>query len=169
MNVTAFQKNLTKLLKNFFCDTISKVSGTNLSLTMNVIAKHKLYSKFFFNTPYIKSELHSIDLDASGQVYGRFVCLVVSEIRKNYKYLTFNAYPDVKIRIFNLTKLYFTGNKTNEKKWFRHSGYMGGLKSEKIDFQSSSNVKKIFFKSLRGMLPKNSCSSKIIGKMVEIC
>jgi large subunit ribosomal protein L13 len=57
--------------------------------------------------------------------------------------------------ITNAASLVVTGNKLTDKKYYRHSGYPGGLKETSVAEQLVKDPTKIIFHSVRGMLPVN--------------
>ena len=69
--------------------------------------------------------------DASNQVLGRFASEVAQVLRgKHRPDYSPNIYMGDAVIIVNADKIRVTGNKSETKKYFRHSGYPGGIKSE---------------------------------------
>jgi large subunit ribosomal protein L13 len=71
-------------------------------------------------------------VDAEGQVFGRVASKVANILRgKNKPYYTPHMDTGDYVIIVNADKLVFTGNKLDEKVYYHHSGYAGGLKETK--------------------------------------
>ena len=69
------------------------------------------------------------------------------------------------IVVINAEKVKVTGNKDIQKKYFRHSGYPGGLKSSTFSEIIEKNPEDIILKAVKGMLPKNKLSNSMISKL----
>ena len=69
------------------------------------------------------------------------------------------------IVVINAEKVKVTGNKDIQKKYFRHSGYPGGLKSSTFSEIIEKNPEDIILKAVKGMLPKNKLSNSMIYKL----
>lgn len=57
--------------------------------------------------------------------------------------------------ITNILKIKFTGNKLEQKQYYKHSGYPGGLKSKNLKEIWSKDPKQVIIKAVSGMIPKN--------------
>jgi large subunit ribosomal protein L13 len=98
----------------------------------------------------------AITIDAKGKSIGR----VASEASK---FLQGKHLPDfaphkfsaVKVNIENLSGAKFTGKKFDQKVYHKHTGYIGHLKETKLKELWQKDPKKVFFRALNGMLPKN--------------
>ncbi|WP_343188963.1 50S ribosomal protein L13 [Buchnera aphidicola (Chaitoregma tattakana)] len=69
------------------------------------------------------------------------------------------------IVIFNAEKISFTGNKINKKIYFRHTGYVGGLKAINLKSLLLIQPEFVIKRAIKGMLPKNTLGRKIIKKL----
>ena len=58
--------------------------------------------------------------------------------------------------IVNADKIRVTGNKAKDKKYYRHSGYPGGLKSESFEEAMAKHPERVIEHAVKGMLPKNT-------------
>ncbi|MCL4387050.1 MAG: 50S ribosomal protein L13 [Patescibacteria group bacterium] len=67
--------------------------------------------------------------------------------------------------IINTDKVKVTGNKEEKKIYYSHSWYPGGLKSLSFKELKEKDSRKIVFRAVKGMLPKNKLSNDIIGKL----
>ncbi len=101
-------------------------------------------------------------IDAEGQTLGRLATKVAYLLRgKNKAYFTPHQECGDFVVVINADKITVSGNKLDNKKYYRHSGYMGGLKE--------STLREVFVKkpadplerAIRGMLPHNRLGRKI--------
>ena len=105
-------------------------------------------------------------LDASDKTLGR-LCAKISSIlmgKNKAQYTPHNDLGDY-IVIINAEKVKVTGNKDIQKKYYRHSGYPGGLKSSTFSEIIEKNPENVILKAVKGMLPKNKLSSSMISKL----
>lgn len=95
-------------------------------------------------------------VDASGQTLGRLATQVASVLRgKNKPYFTPNVDTGDYVIVINAEKIQLTGDKWNKKKYYRHTGYIGGLKETSYKELLENKPEFIIEKAVRGMLPKN--------------
>ena len=95
-------------------------------------------------------------VDATDLVLGRVSTEVASLLKGKHK-PTYTPHVDCGdyIIIVNAQKVNLTGNKLDDKLYYRHSGYPGGLKSRTAKRMLELQPQKVLEKSIRGMLPKN--------------
>lgn len=95
-------------------------------------------------------------VDASGEVLGRLAAQVAHILRGKHK-PTFAPHHDVGdfVIVINASKVRLTGNKLNQKIWYRHSGYPGGLKAVAYDKLLAERADVAVEKAIKGMLPHN--------------
>ena len=95
-------------------------------------------------------------VDADGQVLGRLAAQVAHLLRGKHK-PTFAPHYDVGdfVIVINASKVRLTGNKLNQKIWYRHSGYPGGLKAVGYDKLLAERADVAVEKAIKGMLPHN--------------
>ena len=95
-------------------------------------------------------------LDASGKILGRLATEVATILRGKHK-PQFRPYLLIgdKVIIINAAKIKVTGNKMTDKKYYRHSGYIGSLKTETLGEVFSKNPSEVIRRAVLGMLPKN--------------
>ncbi len=105
-------------------------------------------------------------VDADGQILGRLASAVASILRGKNKPM-FTPHMDVgdHVIIINAGKIRVTGKKAKTKKYYRHTGYPGGLRSESYSDLIKSNPEKILEKAIWGMLPHNKLGKKIYKKL----
>ena len=105
-------------------------------------------------------------IDANDIVLGRLATKVADILRGKNKaiYTPFFDCGDFVI-VINAEKIKLTGAKEKQKNYFRHSGYMGGLKKISYDKMMATHPERIIIHAVRGMLPKNRLNRKIIKKL----
>ena len=67
--------------------------------------------------------------------------------------------------VINAEKIKITGNKNEQKMYFRHTGYPGGIKSQSFNDLVSTYPDRIITSAVKGMLPKNKLSNSVIKKL----
>ena len=105
-------------------------------------------------------------LDASNKTLGRLSAKISSILmgKNKARYTPHNDLGDY-IVVINAEKVKVTGNKDIQKKYYRHSGYPGGLKSSTFSEIIEKNPEDIILKAVKGMLPKNKLSNSMISKL----
>ncbi|MGE5248048.1 MAG: 50S ribosomal protein L13 [Verrucomicrobiota bacterium] len=106
-------------------------------------------------------------VDAEGQVLGRMATRIADVLRGKHKpVFTPNADTGDFVIVVNADKVKLTGKKMSEKIYYRHSGYMGGLKSttpEKV--LGGTHPERIVEWAVRGMLPKTRLGDRLFTKL----
>jgi len=102
----------------------------------------------------IKRENHIIDVD--GKVLGRISTQIAVLLRGKHK-PDFVPYKDAGdfVTIKNVEKLKFTGTKFKNKIYYRHTGYLGGLKKATLKDIYEKDPSEILRRAVYGMLTKN--------------
>lgn len=105
-------------------------------------------------------------IDATDKSLGRLASEIVNLLRGKDKpdFLPSADRGDFVI-VKNVEKLRLTGKKLKEKRYFRHSGYPGGLKEIKLETLFKENPQEVLRKAVWGMLPKNKLRKKIIKRL----
>jgi large subunit ribosomal protein L13 len=95
-------------------------------------------------------------VDASSAPFGRVATTVAKYLIGKYK-PTYTAHVDGGdyVVVLNAAKLVATGNKMEAKKYYRHSGFPGGIKERTLIEQLGIDPTKVIVDAVRGMLPKN--------------
>jgi large subunit ribosomal protein L13 len=107
-----------------------------------------------------------IVVDADNQVLGRLASQIATRIRG--KHLpTFSPHVDGGefVVVVNADKVKLTGDKWNQKTYYRYSGYMGGLKSITARKLIQEKPERMIRLAVWGMLPKNRLGRKLIKKL----
>lgn len=105
-------------------------------------------------------------VDASGKILGRLVSQIAKYLRGKHK-PEFTPHVDAGdyIVVINAAKVRVTGNKKQEKVYYRHSGYPGGLKETTFEKQQAKDPRKIIEHAVKGMLPKNPLGRAMLRKL----
>ncbi len=105
-------------------------------------------------------------VDAEGMVLGRLASEVARRLRGKHKptFCTFMDNGDFVV-VINAEKVRLTGKKWDDKIYYRHSGYMGGLKATTAREMREKKPEEIIRKAVKGMLPKNRLGRKQLKKL----
>ncbi|NOX34365.1 MAG: 50S ribosomal protein L13 [Deltaproteobacteria bacterium] len=105
-------------------------------------------------------------IDAEDKILGRLASKVAYRIRGKHNPL-FTPHVDTGdwVVIINADKIRMTGNKLEQKKYYRHSGYVGGIKSVTAKELIEKKPEELIKKAVKGMLPKNRLGRKLGKKL----
>lgn len=105
-------------------------------------------------------------VDLENQVLGRAASEIAKILRGKHK-PTFTPHIDTGdfVIAVNCEKIKLTGNKLTDKRYFRHSGYIGNLKSVSAGEVLEANPDRVIFAAVRGMLPKNTLGRAQLKKL----
>lgn len=105
-------------------------------------------------------------VDAEGKVLGRLATVVASRLRGKCNPL-FTPHADVGdyIVVINADKVVMTGKKWEQKMYYRHTGYPGGLKETAAKDMLLKKPEEIVRHAVKGMLPKNRLGRKLFKKL----
>ncbi|NJM32957.1 MAG: 50S ribosomal protein L13 [Limnobacter sp.] len=105
-------------------------------------------------------------IDAEGKILGRVASEVARRLRGKHK-PEFTPHVDTGdfIIIVNASKLRVTGNKARDKKYFRHSGYPGGIYETNFEKMQERFPGRALEKAVKGMLPKGPLGYAMIKKL----
>jgi large subunit ribosomal protein L13 len=105
-------------------------------------------------------------IDAADVVLGRLASQSAILLRGKHKPI-FAPHVDTGdfVIIINASKVALTGNKLQDKRAYRHSGYPGGLRSVSYADLMARNPEKAVEKAVRGMLPKNTLGRHQLSKL----
>ena len=105
-------------------------------------------------------------MDCSGKRLGRLSVQVANILRgKNKPEYTPNSDVGDFVVLVNAKNIEVTGNKSENKIYFRHTGYPGGIKKISFKAQLEKDPEKIIRDAVKGMLPKNKLNRQIIKKL----
>lgn len=105
-------------------------------------------------------------VDADGAVLGRLASEVAKLLRGKHKPI-FAPHLDVgdHVVIVNAAKIVLTGNKITQKRYYRHSGYPGGLRSKTYEQFLVDRPERAIEKAVKGMLPGNRLGRAMLKKL----
>ena len=105
-------------------------------------------------------------VDASDKTLGRLSTYIAKILMGKNKpeYTPHNDVGDYVV-VINAEKIKITGNKNEQKMYYRHTGYPGGIKSQSFNDLVSTYRDKIITSAVKGMLPKNKLSNSVIKKL----
>ncbi len=105
-------------------------------------------------------------VDAKDIVLGKLAVKVAVHLRgKNKPVFTPNSDTGDFIIVINAEKIKLTGNKVNDKVYYHHSGYIGGIKAKTAKELLENKPETIIEKAVWGMLPKNRLGRAMIKKL----
>lgn len=105
-------------------------------------------------------------IDGEGKTVGRVATKIAALLRgKEKPQFTPHADTGDFVIIVNADKLNFTGKKWEQKKYYWHTGYPGGIKSITAEDLSKKHPEDIIKKAVWGMLPKNKWQKKLIARL----
>lgn len=105
-------------------------------------------------------------MDAQGAVLGRLASKAAATLRGKHSPL-FTPHVDTGdgVIVINADKIVLTGRKLQQKAYYRHSGYIGGLKTITAEKLLEKRPEDIIRFAVRGMLPKNKLGRKLLKKL----
>ncbi|MGC9359253.1 MAG: 50S ribosomal protein L13 [Anaerolineae bacterium] len=105
-------------------------------------------------------------VDAEGANLGRLASEIAQILRGKHK-PTFTPSMDVGdfVIVINADKIAVTGTKMQDKKYYRHSQYPGGLRERSLAEMLDRYPERVITYAVRGMLPKNRLGRKLIKKL----
>ena len=105
-------------------------------------------------------------VDAQDQVLGRLASQIAHRLRGKHK-PEFAPHMDNGdfIVVVNCEKIKVTGNKMTDKKYYRHSGWVGGLKTTQLGDMLADKPARVLTAAVRGMLPKNRLGRAMLKKL----
>ena len=108
-------------------------------------------------------------VDADGVVLGRLASRVAQLIRGKHK-PTFTPHMDCGdyVVVVNAEKVRLTGNKLDQKQYFRHSGYMGHERFTPVRRMLETHPERVIEKAVFGMLPKSTLGRQVLRKKLKV-
>jgi large subunit ribosomal protein L13 len=105
-------------------------------------------------------------VDADGAILGRLASMIASRLRGKHNPL-YTPHVDTGdwVVVVNAEKVVLTGRKLDQKTYYRHSGYIGGLKSITAKKLMEKRPEDLIRHAVKGMLPKNSLGRKLFKKL----
>ncbi|MFQ5824493.1 MAG: 50S ribosomal protein L13 [bacterium] len=105
-------------------------------------------------------------IDANGEILGRLASQVATILRGKHKPI-YSPHMDVgdHIIIINAEKIRVTGKKASNKRYFRYTGYPGGMRFDSFSDLMRKHPERILEKAIWGMLPHNKLGRKMYKKL----
>ncbi len=105
-------------------------------------------------------------VDATDQTLGRMASEIARILRGKHK-PSFTPHVDVGdfVIVINAEKIHVTGNRLNDKMYYRHSGYPGGLRSASLKEMLAKKPEFVTREAIRGMLPKGPLGRQMLKKL----
>ncbi len=105
-------------------------------------------------------------IDAKDQVVGRLATQIADLLRgKLNPQFTYNTDSGDYVVVINADKVKFTGDKWDQKDYFWHTNFTGGIKSRTAREQLEKHPELIILEAVKGMLPKNTLGRKQLTKL----
>ena len=119
---------------------------------------------FTAKTAEIKRQWYVVD--AQGQTLGRLASKIAPILKGKHKPI-YTPHLDCGdfVIVVNVDKVRVTGRKLDQKIYYRHSQYMGGLKSINLRDQLAQHPDRVLLAAVKGMLPKNRLGRQMIKKL----
>ena len=117
-------------------------------------------------TPVNEIERNWFVVDAQQRVLGRLASEIAIRLRGKHKpnYSTFQDTGDFVI-VVNADKVRLTGKKLDDKVYYNHSGYMGGLRERTAKEILEKKPEELLYLAVKGMLPKNTLGRAQLKKL----
>jgi large subunit ribosomal protein L13 len=131
---------------------------------MLILEENNMKTTFMANESNIDRKWYVVD--AEGQTLGRLSTRVATVLRGKHK-PTFTPHVDTGdyVIIVNADKIVLTGNKLEDKKYYRHSQYAGGLKVRTAKEMVNNYPTQMLEIAVKGMLPKGRLGRKMGKKL----
>jgi large subunit ribosomal protein L13 len=105
-------------------------------------------------------------VDAEGKTLGRLATVIAERLRGKGK-AVFTPHVDTGdfVVVVNAEKIAVTGNKLDDKMYYKHSGYPGGLRARSLRDQLERRPTEVLRKAVKGMLPRNKLGRAQLTKL----
>lgn len=105
-------------------------------------------------------------IDADGKVLGRLATeiSILLQGKRNPEFVKFMDSGDFVV-VINAEKVVVTGKKLEQKKYYSHSGYPGGIREKSLKELLEKNPEDVLRKAVRGMIPKNKLGRAMYKKL----
>jgi large subunit ribosomal protein L13 len=105
-------------------------------------------------------------IDATDIVLGRLATQIARKLMgKEKAQFSPHVLTGDTVIVLNAAKIAVTGNKLVDKKYYRHSGYPGGIKEINLQDQLEKNPRAVIESAVKGMLPKNKLARHMLGRL----
>ena len=119
-----------------------------------------------FSAKHDEVERHWYLVDATNKTLGRLSTEIANRLRGKHKPI-YTPHVDTGdyIVVVNASKIRVTGNKMTNKIYYKHTGYIGNMKSMNLETMLEKNPERVIMKSVKGMLPKNKLGNAMLKKL----
>ena len=106
------------------------------------------------------------EIDAEGKILGKLAAEIAVKLMGKHK-VSYTPHVDGGdyVVVVNAEKIAVTGKKLTDKKYYRHSGYPGGLKTRSLEEMLQKQPTEVIRKAVERMLPKNKLGSQMINRL----
>ena len=119
-----------------------------------------------FSAKHDEVERHWYLVDATNKTLGRLSTEIANRLRGKHKPI-YTPHVDTGdyIVVVNASKIRVTGNKMTDKIYYKHTGYIGNMKSMNLETMLEKNPERVIMTSVKGMLPKNKLGNAMLKKL----
>ena len=105
-------------------------------------------------------------IDAEGKTLGRIATKIAHILRGKHKTI-FSSHVDTGdfVIVINAEKVHISGKKEQDKMYYRHTGYPGGIKSSKYYELMEKHPNRIIMGAVKGMMPKNALNRRSLLRL----
>ena len=105
-------------------------------------------------------------INADGKTLGRLSSEIATLLQGKHRagYVAYLNTGDYVV-VINAEKIRVTGSKLEQKKYYRHSGYQGGLKETTLQELLATYPERVIQQSVKGMLPKNTPGKRMLSRL----
>ena len=105
-------------------------------------------------------------IDAAGKPVGRVAAIAATLLRGKHK-PTYTPHVDCgdHVIVINCAEAVFTGKKLDQKSYYRHSGYVGGLKETSARAMMRTNADRAMFLAIKGMVPDTTIGREALTRL----
>lgn len=105
-------------------------------------------------------------IDAAGKPVGRVATIAATLLRGKHK-PTYTPHVDCgdHVIVINCNEAVFTGKKLDQKSYYRHSGYVGGLKETSARAMMRTNADRAMFLAIKGMVPDTTIGREALTRL----
>ncbi len=105
-------------------------------------------------------------VDAANKILGRLASKIAFRLRGKHK-AEYTPHSDLGdyIVVLNAKKIKVTGNKLEDKTYYHHTGYPGGIKAKNLETALNQDATEVIKSAVKGMLPKNKLGRAMITKL----
>ena len=135
-----------------------------VEITSSIIEREKIMNTFMQKKETVDRKWYVID--AEGQTLGRLATKVATVLKGKHK-PTYTPHVDCGdyVIVINASKVVLTGNKLNDKMYYNHSRYAGGLRERNAQEMITKYPEEMVERAVKGMLPKGPLGRQMYRKL----